>query len=469
MPGTFEKAIFELSGQGIFIFGADFKIEESCSAECERIFGSSIGGKDAASLLFPDSSAADEFRNGLTLIFEGGAKPDVVFDLLESELEISSRQIHLNYRLLDAQRILVVLTDITRERRFQDISRRDLERRFIVLKAVSHRRYFAAFTQEARELFENLSLHETTGQTAEELQELSRNIHTFKGNASFFDFSATSSIAHQFESHLEEARVFNAPARIKEFAIELKRAYFSELNHIADTLGQRWIGEANGVNIPKRDYLLLEAWIRKNHPQDSRLAKTLLSYRREPFRECFVRFPEIASGLAEKLGKRLHPLIIEGGDFLVIPDHYARLTDVMVHLIRNALDHGIETPAERSAAGKDSSGSLRLKLDQSAGQRSISLSDDGRGIDPAAIETKARSMGLLNKNQKTSEAEIMQFLFHQGFSTSDTVTDISGRGIGLSAVKAEIDRLGGSIQIHSRRGRGTTFEISLPTSRKGRP
>lgn len=468
MPDSFEQAVFELSVQGIFFFGPDFRVADRHSAECVRIFGGPIAGMDAPALLFKDKSAAADFRKGVELAFGGGARPDVVFDLLESEIELSGRRLHLDYRLLDGPRLMVSLTDLTRERRFQEISKRELERRFIVIKAVSHRRYFAAFTQEAAELFDTLSLFEGGSQSAEELQSIGRSVHTFKGNASFFDFAQTAAAAHEFESHLEETSAFGAAAKIKDHSLALKKAYFAELNHISDLLGQRWISEANGINIPKRDYLLLEAWVRKHYPKDLRLYHSLIKYRREPFRESFARLPELAAGLADKLGKRLHPMLVEGGDYLVIPDRYRQFADTMVHLIRNAVDHGVETPAEREAAGKDSYGTIRVQLEQDGGRNVVRVSDDGRGIDPAQVEQKAKRLGLLAPGHSFSEAQLMQFLFHHGFSTAAGLGEVSGRGVGLGAVKAEIDRIGGTIQIHSRLGRGTTFEISLPNGRKGK-
>jgi two-component system chemotaxis sensor kinase CheA len=466
MSATLEQAILELSAQGIFTFDQDFRILPGISTECQRIFGRDITGENAAELLFGKGDTAQEFEQGIALVLTGNTLPEVVFDLLEPELERAGRRFRIDYRLLPGSRLLVMLTDITRERRFQEISKRDLERRFVVLKAVTHRRYFASLLTEAGQLFEDLSHFESAPPRRDELASLGRQVHTFKGNAAFFDFQATAAAAHGFESHLEEAAVFNHAPNVREHSLAVKKAYFPELRQVTDLLGERWLSEADGVSIPRRDFLTLEKWIRVHHPADLKLARAFQGYRREPFRELFIRFPEMAAGLAAKLGKRIHPLMIEGGDFHVIPDRYQRLMDVLVHLVRNALDHGVEPPAERERAGKQPAGSLRIKLARTPVHIDIAVSDDGRGIDPAAVAERARALGLAGAGGALPEAQAMQFLFHQGFSTATETTEISGRGIGLAAVKAEIDRMGGRIQIHSRPGRGSTFEITLPLGRK---
>jgi signal transduction histidine kinase len=461
MPADFQEALLRLSVQGILLFAADLRVRDQVSAACAALFGTDIRGSEVAGLLFADPAQAEDFRQGIGLVFAGRADPEVVFDLLEKEIESRGRRLRLDYAWLDVGQVLVTVTDITRERRFQYISRRDLERRFAVLKAVSHRRYFAGFTRDAGRLFDVLSRHETGLPGPAELEALARETHTFKGNAGFFDFPDTVAAAHALEGHLEELRVLGGDNRIKAAAIGLKRAYFAELRKITDILGSRWLAEADSISIPKEAYRLVEAWVRRQHPDDRRLAATLRAFR-EPFRELFIRFPEMAQSMAARLGKRLHPLMVEGGDFLVIPERYQNLMAVLVHLLGNALDHGIETPARREAAGKSPAGSLRIQLERDSARIRIAISDDGQGIDTAAVRAKACELGLDDGCGDESEAALMQVLFHQGFTTAAAASQTSGRGIGLAAVRAELDRLGGTIQVHSRSGRGTTFEITVP-------
>jgi two-component system chemotaxis sensor kinase CheA len=134
----------------------------------------------------------------------------------------------------------------------------------------------------------------------------------------------------------------------------------------------------------------------------------------------------------------------------------------MVHLIRNACDHGLETAAERVAAGKSPVGKVRLSASQAGGEVMITIRDDGRGIDRDRVRAKAESQGLIQPGQVLSESEILHMIFHPGFSTAATVTNLSGRGVGMDVVKRTIETLRGAIDITSKPGEGSTVVLRIP-------
>jgi len=138
------------------------------------------------------------------------------------------------------------------------------------------------------------------------------------------------------------------------------------------------------------------------------------------------------------------------------------LSDPLLHMIRNALDHGIETPAERALTDKPAVASLRISAEHQAGQIVISISDDGRGLDPVKIRAKAIHNKLIDENEQLTEAEIFHLIFAPGFSTAEKITDISGRGVGMDVVRQHVESLRGRIEIRSQLGQGTTFLIHLP-------
>jgi two-component system chemotaxis sensor kinase CheA len=139
-----------------------------------------------------------------------------------------------------------------------------------------------------------------------------------------------------------------------------------------------------------------------------------------------------------------------------------RLNDPLVHIIRNSLDHGIEDPSEREAAGKPKKGTILLKAMHSGAYVLISVKDDGAGLNSEAIRSKAVERGLIAPGQELSESEINQLIFQPGFSTARTVTKVSGRGVGMDVVKREIDSLGGSVMITTERGAGTNDPQNPP-------
>jgi two-component system chemotaxis sensor kinase CheA len=138
------------------------------------------------------------------------------------------------------------------------------------------------------------------------------------------------------------------------------------------------------------------------------------------------------------------------------------LADPLMHMVRNAMDHGLEPPAERAAIGKNPAGRLLLKAQHRAGQVLIEISDDGRGLDAAKIKAKAVQKGLIRAEEEPSESEIFNLIFEPGFTTAAQVTNVSGRGVGMDVVRRHIEKLRGRIEIRSVPGRGSSFILKLP-------
>ncbi len=177
--------------------------------------------------------------------------------------------------------------------------------------------------------------------------------------------------------------------------------------------------------------------------------------------ETFARFRRVARELGRELGKEID-LVIEGGETELDKSVVERIADPLMHLVRNAVDHGIESPGARRAAGKPARGTLRLAARHDSGAIVIEVSDDGRGIDPERILAKAHAAGLVAAGATLTEAEILDLIFAPGFSTAETVTNVSGRGVGMDAVRKSIEALRGSVAVASRRGAGATMSIRLP-------
>ena len=190
------------------------------------------------------------------------------------------------------------------------------------------------------------------------------------------------------------------------------------------------------------------------------LQAMVMQVRMIPVEAVLLRFPRLVRDLGVKLSKQVELQLI-GKDTELDRSVVDSLGDPLVHLIRNALDHGLEGPAEREAAGKPATGRLQIEARHAGGNVIISVSDDGRGIDAERVARKARERGLIG-DEPVDLARATELLFHPGFSTSDTTSDISGRGVGMDAVRVAIRELGGEVTLLSEPGKGTTAEIRLP-------
>jgi two-component system, chemotaxis family, sensor kinase CheA len=186
-----------------------------------------------------------------------------------------------------------------------------------------------------------------------------------------------------------------------------------------------------------------------------------MSLRMVPLKATFGKMARLVRDLARKAGKQVH-FVPEGEDTEIDRNMVEVLGDPLVHMMRNAVDHGIEAPGVRLAAGKDAAGTIRLRAYHAAGNVVLEIVDDGKGLDCAKIQAKAVERGLIQPGDTLSEAEAFNLIFRPGFSTAEKVTDVSGRGVGMDVVKTGIESLRGRVEIASRPGAGSTFTIRLP-------
>ena len=195
----------------------------------------------------------------------------------------------------------------------------------------------------------------------------------------------------------------------------------------------------------------------------SELQEVVTQTRMQPVGSLFNRFPRLVRDLSRDLGKEVQ-LKVEGGEVEIDKTILEGLSDPLTHMIRNSVDHGIELPGERVAAGKPTEGLVILRASHQAGQVVIEISDDGKGLVADKIAASSLAKGLITREQMQSmtEREKMALIFHAGVSTAEKVSDVSGRGVGMDVVKTNLDRLGGKIEIDSTRGKGSCFRIKLP-------
>jgi two-component system chemotaxis sensor kinase CheA len=209
--------------------------------------------------------------------------------------------------------------------------------------------------------------------------------------------------------------------------------------------------------------------IKDLHAVIDRLAQemqgAIMAVRMLPVSEVFDRFPRLVRDVARKLGKHIE-LVIEGADTAADKNIIEALGDPLLHIVRNAIDHGIEPPDDRDAVGKPSQATVLLRAFQESDQVVIEVVDDGRGIDPDKIKASALAKGVIDEERaaRLTDQEAVNLVFMPGFSTATQVSDLSGRGVGMDVVVTGVEKTGGSVSITSVKGEGTTVRLSLPLS-----
>ncbi len=191
------------------------------------------------------------------------------------------------------------------------------------------------------------------------------------------------------------------------------------------------------------------------------LQESVMRVRMLPISVVFSRFPRMVHDLAQRLGKQIE-LKISGDQTELDKTVLEKIGDPLVHLVRNSVDHGVEMPAARVAAGKPGMGTVHLDACHRGGNIAVEVSDDGGGLDKDRILAKAKQRGLVAPDDMLTDEQIHDLIFLPGFSTAEKTTDVSGRGVGMDVVRRNVKALGGNIEIRSERGRGSRFIITLP-------
>ncbi|CAN5707396.1 chemotaxis protein CheA [soil metagenome] len=240
------------------------------------------------------------------------------------------------------------------------------------------------------------------------------------------------------------------------------RVQASRLDAVINLLGELVIASAGASQLAQdsRQRRLVEANLQISHLVEE-IRNGTLQLRMVPIGETFARFRRVVRDTASELGKDVH-LELVGGETELDKSVVERIADPLMHLVRNALDHGLEKPADREASGKPAQGRITLAASHESGGILITIADDGRGIQRDKVLQRAWERGLLPRGTTPADAEILQLIFEPGFSTAEKVTNLSGRGVGMDVVRRNIEALRGTVTLHSEPGAGSRIEIRLP-------
>lgn len=340
-----------------------------------------------------------------------------------------------------------------------------------------------AFRSESEEMLdriEELLLQiEQSPHDDELLHEIFRCAHTIKGGAACLQFDELTALAHEVEETLESLRngavqptserisgllasvdamrhlatraISAASARSTHAATHTLRVGIDKLNRMLDLTGEIAIARGHVRQLAAADERLLDA-VREVDRLSFDLQELVMSARMVPLEPALRPFQRVIRDLAASRQKSA-ALIIEAGGVEVDATVIEQLRDPITHMLRNAVDHGIELPAERIARGKDAAGTIRITASHDRSGITIRLSDDGNGLDEESIARRALELGLDNHNN---------VIFEPGFSTAGAVTEVSGRGVGMDVVRKNVEALRGTISIATERGLGTAITIRLP-------
>ena len=443
------RRVLDHVGQGFFMLDREGRI----SLERSEILARWLG-KAPASLLWADYLSAVSvqtaqcFRVGWEAVVDGFMPLELTLSQLPARLEIAGRCLEIEYRPIsseagDLERTLVVISDRSAEhaRERAESAQRDLTRLFE--RVAADRDAVCDFIAEGHQLLAEI-------QTLTDSQSLRRSVHTLKGNASMNGLDGIAALCHELEDRLS----VDASVGQREIA-ELVQRWQDLMSKIQPLLGKT----SDEVQISVAEYFGTLLAIEQGVPLAT-LYERLQGWQLEPVALRLSRLGEHASALALRLGKGAVEVRVDAGPVRLDRKEWQEFWAASVHVLRNAVDHGIEDTAERQSLGKPVPAVLELRARLSEDHFMLEFRDDGHGIAWERVAEKARGLGL----PSTSPADLTEALFADGLSTSRSVSEWSGRGAGLGAVRAACVRLGGSVEVESTLGVGTCLRLIWPAS-----
>lgn len=466
------SAVLNSLGQGFLTFNKAGETGKVYTKACAEIMGTAPDGKNIKQLLRIDEAKISEFDMWLKALFSEALPFDNLKVLGPSTLPLTAdKHITLDYYPLrqndQLTEVVTVATDKTAEWRAQLELERERQYASMVVRYVKNKDQFLQFLISLKKNLGAVEAIARSVMSQDQIDEAFRVLHTIEGEAGTFSVMSIRNLAKEAQKILE-------PLRKNQASIgEVQKQFLDSVLELQSHLIQFLKENSHLIKLPKEGNsrtVEIEADDLRNFAnQMSRdgVAKNLISdffdtFLIEPVEKRFSAFEGLVQDVAIRLGKKIKPLVIVGGETKIHPEPYANFFASLVHVFRNAVDHGIEPPDERGWIEKDEAGQIQISFEQKGQYYLLRIEDDGQGIDRSRLRKKLSERFPNQDFANLGDDELIQCIFLPGFSSRETIGEFSGRGVGMDAVKAEVSRIGGTVKVFSEEGKGSRFEFELP-------
>ncbi len=470
---TFDAMVNSL-GQGFFLFGADGQVLSLCSKICESLLEGMPAGKSVADVMKVPEEKRATFLDWTAMLFQEVIDFDDLAIVGQKFFPHSGgRIVGLEYKPVrnkngGIQAVVVIATDRTREIEADRKAQGMQAYATLVVAILKDRGRFRQYIMHSRRFFQEM--HELLAMevfSQDGLTLIKRHLHTLKGAAGTFGMIKLKEALHLVETDLSmQPDIKKAQIFLREAAFRCEKLFENILVENQDIIGDV-IKDMKAIREVDLDSL-------NSFAGRLKVPNTSLDYIYDSFlndilcvslQNVLEQFDTLVQDTAKTLRKKVSLLQFAGEDLRILPERYGDVWESLQHLFRNLVDHGIESADVRKKLGKAEAGQVKVTCRQlqkgPTHMMEIKISDDGKGIDPEVIRQKLIKNGLKDATAM-SDSELTEQIFEPGFSTAQQVTETSGRGVGLDALKSAIEEMGGGISVESVKGQGTTFVLVLP-------
>jgi two-component system chemotaxis sensor kinase CheA len=465
------NAILDSLGQGFFTFNNYGDTGEVFTKACEDILEGTPKSRKAWVVLGVPEGELKQFQMWTDSLFKELLPFEDLKSLGPSNYPHSKGKfIVLDYYPIRREGssisdVVVVATDKTAEHEAQKALEAERQFAAMIVKYTKNKDQFLQFLASVRQSIDRLTTLAHQPWTSASAGESFRILHTLEGEAGTFSLNDLRHLSREPQNILHTSK--------EGLTAEALSAYSQSLENLRLGFEKFLNDQRDLIKIPQgeisRTLEVQQASVTKFLDEVKRLPSSAKVYEggldlflREPIENRLRYYDGLVHSVAEKLGKKVHPIRIHGGEIRIFPEAYERFFSSLVHAFRNAVDHGLESPEEREWGGKDPAGLISVDVTSSAKGIHLEISDDGKGIDPAVIRKKLAEKFPDKDFSKATDEEVIQEVCNPGFSSRDSVGEFSGRGVGLDALKEEVLRIGGTLRLESKVNQGTKIEIDLP-------
>lgn len=466
------KALLDSLGQGFLIFNSEGKCLDIFSKACNEIFETDPTKKLIWELLKLPEKEVEGFKKWMLTLFSEMLPFEDLSNLGPAIFNHSGQKnISLSYYPLRdennlIQAVVLVGTDITSLVAAEKNLKQEKEYAQFIIKLIQRKKQVSQFITEINRLITDLEKCTTNEHTSWDKNSLFSIIHTIKGGAGTYSQIEMVDACHDAEDILSnvEKSFSSQQAILFKQKSKLIRTKFEEFkNSTKEILGSHIVENEKIIEIQEVDFRQSMKFLIQNNESKDFALELETKYLLEPIQNYFYIYQDHVERMALALNKKVNPLDISKNNILVFPGIYDHLFACLIHTFNNSLDHGIEPAEERFELGKNEQATIKVDfkiLTSPNPTLNIIISDDGRGISPQKIREKLSKMGINTDNE--TDPEVIQHIFDEQFSTKESVTQTSGRGVGMQAIKEAAEGLGGTAYVESKLGSGTKIFITVP-------
>lgn len=476
----FIQSIINSLDEGLFVIDDQGNCSETYTTACERLFDMSPRNKNFQTLLryVPDSEEEETLLKWLEMVYDAKLDFDSLralgpkgIDIKNNEGEIrnlSFTYFPMNDEFGDIKNITVVATDITKEVEANKNFQRKESEVDMILKILNSRKNFINFLDASKHMIKDLI--EELDKNVIDLDKIKMSLHTMKGSFGTYSVLPIHDYCHHFETELavaeKEIRFRNDWYEFLKPRMEKLNSEFLEFCTIASRIVGFDVHKENTYQRISNDRLEEFASLIRKNGHLKLYSKFRYEFVYSQFSGHFRQYYDLVFELAARLGKKMKPLKFTNPTVRIDELQYRGFLGSLIHIFRNILDHAIEMPYDRVKFDKEEEGLITIdsRIVERHGRPyfRMSITDDGRGIDPKMIRERVIQKQLNIPHEEMTDEEMLYVIFSQEFSSRDVITELSGRGVGLSAVKDEVQKLGGEIEIKTKVLVGTSFIFYLP-------